>query len=94
MEKAAERLGDRIKHADMTDPILRHMDAAEFLRNKGFDISTFVGCKGALVWLEEAKVEDAFWEEGKIDNAADWYLGEARIEAMKKIVQDRLEAWM
>jgi hypothetical protein len=93
-ETAAEKLADWIRTADLSDPILKKLELAsvEFLRSKGFDISTQVGCKAALSWLESAPVEEAFWEQdGKVDNAADWYIGEARLDGMRRIVEERIK---
>ena len=90
---AAERLAERIRTADLSDPILKKLElaSAEFLQAKGFDIGTPAGCRAALVWLESAPVEEAFWErDGKVDNAADWYIGEARLDGMKRIVKERI----
>ena len=92
-ETAAERLADRIRTADLSDPILKKLELAsvEFLQAKGFDIGTPAGCRAALIWLESAPVEEAFWEQdGKVDNAADWYIGEARLDGMKRIVEERI----
>lgn len=93
VSSAAENLAAKIKKMDISDPLLRHLEAAagEFLRLKGFDISTRPGCIAALKWLEEAKVEEAFWDEGGVDNAADWYLGEARLDGMQRVIEHRLE---
>lgn len=93
LSNAAENLAEDIKKMDIADPLLRHLEAAagEFLRAKGFDISTRPGCVAALKWLEEARVEEAFWEEGSVDNAANWYLGEARLEGMRRVIEHRLE---
>lgn len=90
---SAEALAERIKSADADDPLLIRLagDAEAFLRNRGFDISTPAGCKAAEQWLSSARVEDAFWEDNKpVTNAADWYLGEARLEGMMKIVRSRI----
>ena len=90
---AAENLAADIKKMDISDPLLRHLEAVagEFFRSKGFDISTRPECIAALKWLEEARVEEAFWDEGGVDNAADWYLGEARLEGMRRVIEHRLE---
>ena len=93
---SAEALADRMKSADADDPLLIRLagDAEEFLRNRGFDISTPAGCKAAEQWLSVARVEDAFWEDNEpVTNAADWYLGEARLEGMMKIVRSRIEKY-
>ena len=93
LSNAAEKLAGDIKKMVITDPMFRHLEAAagEFLRAKGFDISTRPGCVAALKWLEEARVEEAFWEEGSVDNAANWYLGEARLEGMRRVIEHRLK---
>ena len=90
---AAERLAEDIKTVPLSDPLLRHLEAAatEFFRSKGFDISILPGCKAALMWLERAKVEEAFWDEGNVDNTADWYLAEARLDGMRRIMAHRLK---
>ena len=90
LDKAAERLSSWIKAIPTDDPLLRKIAAEEFFRSKGYDISTLAGCKAALIWLETAQVSDAFWEGGAIDNATDWYIGEARLEALSKALQARL----
>ena len=64
--------------------------AENFLKEKGFDI-TPEGCKAALEWLEHARPQDAFYSEGPIDNATDWHVGEARLDAMMKIVRGRIK---
>ena len=93
LSTAAENLAAKIKKMDISDSLLRHLEAAtgEFLRLKGFDISTRPGCIAALKWLEGAKVEEAFWEDGSVDNAADWYLGEAHLDGMQRVIEHRLE---
>ena len=93
VSSAAENLAAKIKKMDISDPLLRHLEAAagEFLRLKGFDISARPGCIAALKWLEGAKVEEVFWEDGSVDNAADWYLGEARLDGMRRVIEHRLE---
>ena len=92
LDHAAEKLSERMKKIDSDSPLLKKLDAAPFLAAKGFNIGTLAGCKGALQWLDEARVEDAFWEnDGPIDNAVDWYIGEGRIEALRKYVLNRLE---
>ena len=99
---------------DLNNPLLRHLDAVtpEFLRSKGFDISTKVGCIAALQFLSSARVEEAFWEDpsspnyeqgqdgagtaggDEIRTAADWYIGEARLDGMRRIVENRLHILM
>ena len=93
VSNAAENLAVDIKKMDISDPLLRHLETAagEFLRSKGFDISTRPGCIAALKWLEGAKVEEAFWDEGNVDNAADWYLGKARLDGMRRVIEHRLK---
>ena len=93
LSTATENLAAKIKKMDISDPLLRHLEAAagEFFRSKGFDISTRPGCIAALKWLEEAKVEDAFWDEGGVDSAVDWYLGEARLDGMRRVIEHRIE---
>ena len=90
---AAEELSSLIKTIPLSDPLLRHLEVAatEFLRSKGFDISTRPGCIAALRWLEGAKVKEAFWDEGDVDNAADWYIAEARLDGMRRVVEERLK---
>ena len=92
LDNAAERLADRVKTLPADDPLIRKLEigSAEFLRTKGFDISTRTGCLGALAWLDAAGVEDAFADGGKVESAADWYIGEARLDGMKRIVENRL----
>ena len=91
---AAEKMADHIRNAPLTDAVLRHLEAAsgEFLRSRGFDISTPAGCRGALLYLRSCRVEDAFLEDesAPVDNAADWYLGEARLDGMIRIVEERI----
>ena len=68
-ETAAERLAERIRTADLSDPILKKLELAnvEFLQAKGFDIGTPAGCRAALAWLENAPVKEAFWgQDGKV----------------------------
>ena len=91
LDAAAEKLSARIRSMDPDDQFLKHLDADSFLRARGFDIGTVAGCKGALLWLDEADVEDAFWDNGKIDNAADWYIGEGRLDALRIVVAGRLK---
>jgi hypothetical protein len=93
LNHAAEKLAMNIKTLPLSDPILRHLEAAaaEFLHSKGFDISTRPGCIAALAWLDEAKVEEAFWNEDGVSTAADWYIGEARLDGMRRIIERRLQ---
>ena len=93
LDLAAEQLAERMKTLPVDDPFMKHLEArtAEFLRSRGFDISTLAGCKGALAWLESAKVEEAFVDAGEIESSADWYIGEARLDGMKRIVENRLK---
>ena len=92
MDKAAEAISERIQTLPPDDPLLKHLEAssAEFLRQKGFDISTRPGCLAALAWLRSIRVEEAFWDEGDIETAADWYIGEARIDGMIRVLENRL----
>ena len=97
LSDAAERLAAEIRTLPLSDPLLRHLDAAapEFLRSRGFDISTRPGCIAALRWLGGARVEEVFWketgEEGAVDNAADFYLAEARLDGLRRVVEERLK---
>lgn len=101
LSEAAEKLADRIRTLPAGDPLLRRLEAGsvEFLRGKGFDVGTRGGCLAALAWLEEARVEDAYWSEAlsgeqeEIRCAADWYIGEARIEGMRRILERRLREY-
>lgn len=92
IERAAESLADRIKNMSADDPLLKHLEASsnEFLRSRGFDISTKPGCIAAIEWLRVSCVEEAFWDDDKIDTAADWYIGEARIDGMIKVLENRI----
>ncbi len=92
IERAAESLADRIKNMSADDPLLKHLEASsnEFLRSRGFDISTKPGCIAAIEWLRASRVEEAFWDDDKIDTAADWYIGEARIDGMIKVLENRI----
>ena len=92
IERAAESLADRIKNMSADDPLLKHLEASsnEFLRSSGFDISTKPGCIAAIEWLRASRVEEAFWDDDKIDTAADWYIGEARIDGMIKVLENRI----
>lgn len=93
LNHAAETLAMNIKTLPLSDPILRHLEAAaaEFLHSKGFDISTRPGCIAALAWLDEAKMEEAFWDEDGVSTAADWYIGEARLDGMRRIIERRMQ---
>ena len=92
IERAAESLADRIRNMSADDPLLKHLEASsnEFLRSRGFDISTKPGCIAAIEWLRASRVEEAFWDDDKIDTAADWYIGEARIDGMIKVLENRI----
>ena len=92
IERAAESLADRIKNMSADDPLLKHLEASsnEFLRSREFDISTKPGCIAAIEWLRASRVEEAFWDDDKIDTAADWYIGEARIDGMIKVLENRI----
>lgn len=92
IEKAAESLADRVKKLSPDDPLMKHLEAssAEFLRSKGFDTSTKPGCLAAIEWLKSRGVEEAFWDDDKIETAADWYIGEARIDGMIKVLENRI----
>ena len=35
-------------------------------------------------------MEEAFWDDDKIETAADWYIGEARIDGMIKVLENRI----
>ena len=95
MDRAAESLANRIRNSAPDDPLLKHLEAAsaEFLRSRGFDISTRAGCAGALAWLQSARAEEVFWDEEEIENAASWYIGEARIDGMIKIIRNRMREY-
>ena len=93
IERAAESLADLIKNMSADDPLLKHLEASsnEFLRSRGFDISTKPGCIAALEWLRASRVEEAFWDDDeKIETAVDWYIGEARIDGMIKVLENRI----
>ena len=92
MSDMAEQFSDSIKKADASDPIVADMaESAEFfLKEKGFDIKTLEGCQAAAAWLDQAKPEDAYYSEGPIVNALEWHIAEARLDAMSKIVKDRI----
>ena len=90
----AEAFSDHIRNADVSDQFVAEMGESTdvFLRDKGFNTNTLSGLKAAQKWLENAKVEDAFYtDDVPIDNAVDWHMGEARLAAMLKIVKDRIE---
>ena len=94
IERAAESLADRMKNLSPDDPLLKHLEASsvEFLRSKGFDISTKPGCVAAVEWLRSSRVEEAFWDEDeKIGTAVDWYIGEARIDGLIKVLENRIQ---
>ena len=95
INEAAERMATRIQQMPADDPLLRKLElaSADFLRSRGFDISKRAGCVAALNWLRRARVEDIFWEGGAVDNAADWYIGEARIDGMIRALENRLEKY-
>ena len=93
----AEAFSDHIKNADISDQFLQEMGESTdaFLKDKGFNVDTLSGLKKAQQWLENARVEDAFYtDDVPIDNAVDWHMGEARLAAMLKIVKDRIEKRM
>ena len=79
--------------AAVSDEFLEGMDQVmEYtMKEKGFDINTLSGAKAAQKFLENARVEDAFITEGPIDNAVDWHMGEARLDAMLKCVKARIQ---
>ena len=91
MGEEAEKFTEYIKHADVNDPRIQYLirETEEFLEERGFDLKTLKGLKVAQVWLEKAKVQDVYSSD--IENAFDWHMGEARIDAMLKIVKDRIE---
>lgn len=94
IERAAESLADRMKNLSPEDPLLKHLEAssAEFLRARGFDISTRPGCIAAIAWLKSSRVEEAFWDDDdRIETAADWYIGEARIDGLIKVLESRIQ---
>ncbi|MBO5567587.1 MAG: hypothetical protein J6A79_01385, partial [Clostridia bacterium] len=93
LAKYAEGFSERVKYGDLDDEFLEGMDqVTEYtMKEKGFDINTLSGAKAAQKFLENARVEDAFITEGPIDNAVDWHMGEARLDAMLKCVKDRIQ---
>ena len=93
----AEAFSDHIKNADISDQFLQEIGESTdaFLKDKGFNVNTLSGLKKAQHWLENARVEDAFYtNDVPIDNTVDWHMGEARLAAMLKIVKDRIEKKM
>lgn len=93
LEIMARLFSEHIRQADADDEFVAGLGEAtdQFLAEKGFDLPTLAGLKAAQAWLEKAKVEEAFWSEGPIENAIDQHMGEARIAAMLKIVKARIE---
>lgn len=93
LAKYAEAFSERVKSGDLDDEFLEGVDqVTEYtLKEKGFDINTLSGAKAAQKFLENARVEDAFITEGPIDNAVDWHMGEARLDAMLKCVKARIQ---
>ena len=93
LAKYAEAFSERVKSGDLDDEFLEGMDQVmEYtMKEKGFDINTLSGAKAAQKFLENARVEDAFITEGPIDNAVDWHMGEARLDAMLKCVKARIQ---
>jgi hypothetical protein len=96
LELMARLFSEHIQNADADDQFVAELGEAtdQFLTEKGFDLSNLAGLKKAQAWLENAKVEDAFYSEGPIENAIDWHVGEARIAAMLKVVKARIEKSM
>ena len=96
LELMARLFSEHIQNAEADDEFVQDLGEItdHFLTEKGFNLSTLSGLKAAQKWLEEAKVEDAFWTEGPIDNAIDWHIGEARIAAMLKVVKKRIEDYI
>ena len=96
LELMARLFSEHIQNADADDQFVAELGEAtdQFLTEKGFDLSNLAGLKKAQAWLENAKVEDAFYSEGPIENAIDWHVGEARIAAMLKVVKARIEKRM
>ena len=90
--KYAEALNEYIKSATVDDELLKSFEepTEQFLKEKGFDLSTLAGLKAAQVWLEKAQPADAYVTEGPIDNAVDWHMGEARLDGMLKIVKAKI----
>ena len=96
IDKAAESMAERIRTLPPDDPLLKHLEAssAEFLRSRGFDTSTRAGCTAAVEWLRSCRVEEAFWDEdSRIGTAADWYIGEARIDGLIKVLENRIRQY-
>ena len=93
MANYAEALNEYIRNAAADDELLKTFEepTEQFLKEKGFDLSTLAGLKAAQVWLEKARPEDAFATEGPIDNEVDWHMGEARLDGMLKIVKARIQ---
>lgn len=91
MGEEAEKFADYIKHADVNDPRVQYLirETEEFLNSRGFNLDSLTGLKAAQAWLEKARVQDVYSSD--IENAFDWHMGEARIDAMLKIVKDRIE---
>ena len=96
LELMARLFSEHIQNADVDDQFVAELGEAadQFLTEKGFDLNSLAGLKAAQAWLENAKVEDAFYSEGPIENAIDWHVGEARIAAMLKVVKARIEKSM
>lgn len=93
MATFAEAFSEHIRHAEPDDEFMQGMDQVTeiTMKEKGFDINTLAGAKAAQSWLENAKVEDAFLTEGPIENAVDWHMGEARLDAMQKCIKIRIQ---
>ena len=92
----AEALNEYIRNATVDDELLKSFEdpTEQFLKEKGFDLSTLAGLKAAQVWLEKAQPADAFVTEGPIDNAVDWHMGEARLDGMLKIVKAKIQRFI
>ena len=71
-----------MKKLSPDDPLMKHLE--------GFDTSTKPGGLAAIEWLKSRGVEEAFWDDDKIETAADWYIGEARIDGMIKVLENRI----
>ena len=90
----AETYTEHLEKADLNDPMIEVMrESTElFLKEKGYDCNTLTGLKAAQKWLESAKIQEVFYnDEDPVDNDLDWFIGEARLTAMIRIVNAMIE---
>lgn len=90
----AETYTEHLEKADLNDPMMEVMrESTElFLKEKGYDCNTLTGLKAAQKWLESAKIQEVFYnDEDPVDNDLDWFIGEARLTAMIRIVNAMIE---